>query len=144
MEFRTITDAEVDEAAAFAIEGMRVELYPLHVSVPKVKAAIEQCRKPGNFLMAAVEGGRIVAGIAAVVQEMPFFERCEAVVVMCRTVKPGAGEWLIRTFKRWADADMRVMRIQFPLEFDHDPRQQTLLSRIGFQHPLTSMVAYRE
>ena len=133
MDYRRIQPDDARQAAAFAIEGARPHLYPMRFSPDKVQATIEHfMRSTSDFHLAAFDGDRIVGGIAAAVYESPWFERCDATVVMCRAVVPGVGRRLLAALRAWIDDDMRVRRAFFPLEFDADPRMQRLLARYGF------------
>lgn len=145
MEFRRIQAADVDAVAAFVIEGMRPELYPLHLDRAKVRAVVEAFIEPSRdqFQLAAFDGDRMVGGIAAVVMPMLFFERHEAHVVLCRATTPGAGRRLLRELRGWADADMRIRRVVWPMEFHADPRIQLLAARVGFKNTLTVCTYYK-
>lgn len=136
---------EVHPLASFAIEGMQAEKYPLHVSRAKVVAVIELVRSGApHFGLAAIQGGRIVGAIAAVVAEMLFHERCEAHVVMCRAVVPGVGRRLIAALRDWALADFKIRRVQFPIEEFGDPRTGKLLARYGFGRAQMNSILYKE
>lgn len=133
--------------AAFAIEGMRADLYPgLRVSEEKVLGVIEHFRKSArDFHLIAVDGGRIVGAIAAAVSQMLFFERCEATVVMCQATAPGAGQHLIGQMVKWARANMMVRRVVFPQEFHAEPRWAEVLERrYGFNMCTTVLVLNKE
>lgn len=133
IEYRRIGPGDIDQAAAFAIAGMRPELYPMRLSTAKIEATLQHfMQSTSDFHMAAFDGSRIVGGIAAAVYESPWFERCDATVVLCRATTPGVGRKLIASLKAWADDDFRVRRVMFPLEFDADTRMQRLLARYGF------------
>lgn len=133
IEYRRIHQADAEQIAAFAIEGLRPDLYPMRLSREKVNATIEHfMRSTSDFHLAAFDGERFVGGIAAVVHESPWFERFDATVVMCRAIVPGVGRRLLAALKAWIDDDMRIRRCMFPLEFDADSRMQRLLARYGF------------
>lgn len=133
MEYRRITPADVAQVSAFAVEGLRPDLYPMRFSPSKVQATIEHfMRSTGDFHLAAFDGDRLVGGLAAAVYESPWFERCDATVMMCRATAPGVGRRLIAALKAWVEDDMRIRRVFFPMEFDADPRMQRFLSRYGF------------
>lgn len=141
----TITDAQARELAQFAVDGMQVHRYPLHVSMPKVAAVIDAVRRgPMHFGRVALQDGRVVGAIAAVVSEMLFFERWEAHVVMCRAVVPGVGRRLIRDLRAWAAADMKIRRVHFPMEEGADPRMGRLLARYGFDRCQSNAIFYKE
>lgn len=133
--FRRITADDIEPMAEFAIEGMRAAAHPaLRVSREKVLAVLRHfLHSHSDFNLAAFNGGRIVGGIAACVSEMPFFERCEAIVVMCQARgEPGVGSELIGRMKSWAKDDFRIRRVQFPEELGARPGFARLLRRHGF------------
>lgn len=136
---------DVPAVAAFAIEGMRVHKYPgLRVSEPKVRAVVEHFeRSHSDFHLCAFKGDELVGAIAAAVVEMPFFERYEAHVVMCRAVEPGSGERLISSLRTWADRDMRIRRVQWPQEFDARPGVARIAARHGFTQRNTNCIYYK-
>jgi hypothetical protein len=133
---------EYQQVADFAIEGMRCDLYPgLRLQRAKVDHVVQHFgASQSDFHQIAVDGGRVVAALAAAVSDMLFFERSEAHVVMCRSVMPGVGRKLIAALRAWADADMRIRRVQFPQEFHADPRARRMLARYGFTQQVTTCV----
>lgn len=133
IEYRRIQPVDAAQAAAFAIEGMRPDLYPMRLSQEKVEATIEHfMRSTSDFHLAAFDGDRVVGGIAATVYESPFFERCDATVVMCRATLPGVGRKLVAALKTWAEDDIRIRRVMFQTEFDARPGMLRLLRGFGF------------
>jgi hypothetical protein len=145
VDYRRIQPGDVLQVEAFAIEGMRPALYPMRLSTDKVRATIEHfMRSTSDFHLAAFDGERIVGGIAAAVYESPWFERCDATVVMCRAVVPGVGRRLLAALKAWIADDLRVRRAFFPMEFDAEPRMQRLLARYGFNSTQTVCVYQKE
>ena len=146
MQYRRLVPGDFAAVAQFAIQGLRADLYPmLHLSRPKVDATIRYvCGSATDFHLAAFDDDGEVAGvIAAVVSELEFFERCKATIVMCRASVPGVGRHLIAALKQWADGDMRVRMVQFPLEFDARPGMARLLKRYGFTQQSTVCIAFK-
>ena len=144
MEYRLLDHADLTAVANFAAEGMQAHRYPMRVSMAKVHATVAHfARSRGDFHLVAFDNGRVVGAIAALVSELPFFERFEAHVVMCRAIVPGVGRKLIAALKAWAENDFRIKRVQFPLEFHADPRQARLLERYGFKQQVTTCVFYK-
>lgn len=134
----------MEQVQAFAVQGLRPELYPMRLSAEKVTATIGHfMRSDRDFHLAAFDGDRMVGGIAAAVYESPWFERCDATVMMCRAVTPGVGRRLIAALKAWAEDSPMVRRVFFPLEFDADARMQRLLARYGFTSTQT-VCAYQK
>lgn len=133
MLLRRVTAEDIDQVAAFAIEGLRPNLYPLHLSREKVRQWIRHfADSQRDFHLAAFDGGRIVGLIAAIVQEMPFWERWEAHVLACRAVVPGVGQRLFRELFRWVRANPLIRRLHWAMEFDAEPRMMRIAERFGF------------
>jgi hypothetical protein len=133
VNFRPITAADLPTVEAFAIEGLRPDLYPLHLSRDKVRAVIGHFAKPNNdFSLAAFDGEQMVGGIAAVVQEQLWFERHEAIVVMCYATVPGVGRTLVRRLMEWVSDEPRVRVVRWPCEFDAPRSMVRLAQMCGF------------
>lgn len=133
--YRRITADDIEPMAAFAIEGMGLGADDnVRLSMAKMRSVIAHfVNSRSDFHLVAFDNGRIVGGIAACVAEMMFFERCEAHVVLCQARgEPGVGAVLIKAMKAWADADMRIRRVQFPEELGARPGFARLLRRFGF------------
>lgn len=131
--YRALTPLDIEPVADFAMEGLpRSE--SLRASREKVLAVVAHFETGADFHLIALAGGRVVGAIAAVVSEMLFFERCEATVVMCQARGvPGVGRELIGRLMAWALDDMRVRRVQFPIEIQARPGFERLLRGFGFQ-----------
>lgn len=142
MQYRRLVPGDFAAVAEFAVEGLRPELYTMLLSLPKIHAVIQHfCNSQTDFHLGAFDDkGRLVGGIAAAFNDLLWFERGEAIVVMCRAVVPGVGRELILALKRWADRDMRVRRVQFPLEFDARPGTARLLRSLGFAQQTSNCV----
>jgi GNAT superfamily N-acetyltransferase len=145
MQFRRLQPGDIEQAQDFATQGLRPHLYPsLRLEPGKVRAALEHfASSTTDFHMAAVQGNRIVGGIAALVHENLWFERCDATVVMFRATVVGVGAALLAGLKAWADDTMRVRRVFLPLEFDARPGMQRLVRRYGFNRTQL-MCAYQK
>lgn len=91
-----------------------------------------------HFQLAAFEGDKPVAGIAALVQEMPFHDRCEAMVVFCFSTVAGAGFRLLRELVAWFNDDLRLRRLSWAMNVGYDHRLRAIATRrLGFaaEHP---------
>lgn len=144
MEYRRIRSEDRAAVIAFTTEGMQAHRYPLRVSPGKMQAMVQHFEKANrDFSLGAFDGPVMVGGIAALVQEMPFFERWEAHVILCRAVVPGVGRRLIAELRKWADGDFRIKRVLFPQEYHADPRALRLLARYGFAQTMTTAIYYK-
>ena len=133
--YRTLQLADVDAVAAFAADGMPSrDAAGLRFSPGKVRSVVEHfAHTPSDFHLVAFDGGQVVGAIAACVTEMLFFERCEATVVMCQARgTPGVGRELIGRLMAWVTSDMRVRRVQFPMDVGARRGYRRLLSSAGF------------
>ena len=145
--YRTLKPADIDAVAAFAAEGMPLRDAPgLRFSPAKVHAIVEHfARTPTDFHLVAFRAGQVVGAIAACVSEMLFFERCEASVVMCQARgEPGVGRELIARLIVWARDDMRVRRVQFPVEITARPGFERLLRGFGFNQVHRTAMFFKE
>lgn len=145
MEYRRLTLADIEPVAAFAVEGMRPHLYPAQrLSMEKVRAVVQHFHDSAtDFHLLAFDAGRLVAAIAAAVQESLFFERGEAHLVMCRSVAPGAAPAMFRALRTWFDREPRARRMHWPQEFDAPPSMTRLMRRYGFTQSVTTCVLYK-
>lgn len=106
----------------------------LRLSRAKVEAVVLHfALTPGDFHLVAFDAGKVVGAIAACVTEMAFFERCEATVMVYQARgSHGIGRDLIRQLRAWADSDMRIRRVQFPIDAGARRGYARLVSRYGF------------
>jgi hypothetical protein len=133
VEYRRITPADVDTVASFAIEGMRPHLYPMHLSPEKVRHVIEHfAHSTRDFQLAAFDGDRMVGGIAALVSDMLWFERCEAHVVMLYATRAGVGRELVRRMFEWVHDQPSIRRVLWAVEFDAPVATMRWAERAGF------------
>lgn len=146
MEYRRLTLADIEPVAAFAVEGMRPHLYPAQrLSMDKVRAVVRHFHdSASDFHLLAFDAGRLVAAIAATLQESLFFERGEAHLVMCRAVAPGAAPTMFRALRTWFDREPRARCIRWPQEFDAPPAMTRLMARYGFRQRAVTCTLYKD
>lgn len=145
VEYRRITAEDVPAVASFAIEGL-----PRHdglrLSRVKVEAVVSHfAHTPSDFHLVAFHAGQVVGAIAACVTEMAFFERCEATVMVCQARGPlGIGRELLTRLKAWADGEMRIRRVQFPIDAGARPGYARLIAQYGFQQVSQTCIFSKE
>lgn len=133
MEFRRATPQDIDAVTAFAIRGLRPGLYPCHLSHAKVRGVVEHFANGGaGWSLGAFEDGKPLGIAAVLVQELPWFERCEAIVVALYAERPGVGRHLIREMFKWYAESPMLRVLRWPLEFDAEPRMMKIAERFGF------------
>jgi hypothetical protein len=146
VEYRRLTIADIEPVADFAVEGMRPHLYPAQrLSLDKVQAVVRHFHdSTTDFHLLAFDAGRLVAAMAATVQESLFFERGEAHLVMCRAIAPGAAPPMFCALKTWFERDYRARRLNWPQEFDAPPGMTRLMRRYGFRQRVTTSILYKD
>lgn len=144
IECRRINEWDVRAVCDFAIEGMQADKYPLVVSREKVEFWVRMfMREDQHYHQAAFVGSSVVGTIGVYVTELPFFDRFEGHVVLCRATEPGVGRRLIRFMTEWMRNNMLVRRVIFPLEEGADPRMAMLLRHFGFAREQTNLLYYK-
>ena len=133
MEFRRITMADADALAALALRSIP-QADELAVSGAKVRRMVDFfATQPGHFQMAAFDDGKVLAGLAAVVTEMPFHEGSEATVCFCYSQASGVGSRLLRELIAFVNGNFYVRRLIWPMNPTFDERIVKLARRLGFQ-----------
>lgn len=141
MEYRRITEADVPQALAFAIEGLQPERVPLVFSRYRTEAIVRHFATcESDFHLGAFDDeGRVVGLIAAAVADMPFFERGEAHVFVLYATVPGVGRVLIRQLLQWFKASPRVQRLIWAQNPGADHRTHRFARWCGRQQGATVM-----
>ena len=133
--YRALQPLDIEPVARFAADGLPMpQSAGVRLSMDKVRAVVRHfAGSASDFHLVAFDGSNVVGAIAACVSEMLFFERCEATVVMCQARgEPGIGRELISRLMAWATSDMRVRRVQFPVEIGARRGFERLLRGHGF------------
>ena len=145
IEYRKAIDTDVDALASLARDGLHAaEAFPLHIDMHKIRQTIcSFVQMPGHFQLAAFDQGRPVAAIAMYVSEMPFFERAEGTVMMCYSIRPGAGMQLVREMMRFVAADIRIRRVMWSMNEGADRLSAMIARRFGFKHRHDNLVFYK-
>jgi hypothetical protein len=134
ISYRRINNEDKEVVHNFVIEGMRADLYPLHLNDEKIDRTIQAMiddYKHWN-LAAFDDEGRMVGGLGALVVEMPWFDRCEAHIVMFRSTHQGVAATLMKQFFKWVEDNPLIRRVFHPLEFDASPAMVRLSRSYGF------------
>lgn len=141
IEYRRLTADDCEPVARFAMEGMPSH-DGLRLSPEKVRAVVWHFwRSASDFHVVAWDGCKVVGMLAAVVSEMLFFERAEAVVVACQARGvPGVGREMLKRFMAWARDSMLIRRVQFPVDVGARPGYSRLLRQMGLSQTQTVCV----
>lgn len=133
MEFRRLKPSDIEAVTAFAVQGMRPDLYPGHLDMNKVRTTVRHfCHSASDWHLAAFEGDQVVGICAVQVSEQPWFERHQATVVALYAVVPGVGRRLVRELMAWYGEQPMLRRLHWPQEFDVRPSMLRYAERLGF------------
>ena len=140
IEYRRIRLTDVDELSAFARAAMPDE-DEFVVSAEKVVSMVTFFAvHHEHFQLAAFKDGNVVAGVAMLVTEMPFYERGEGSIVFCYATEPGTGYRLLRALVQWVNRDMRVRRVTWSMNRGFDERMRKIARRLGFQSEFPTLM----
>lgn len=144
MEIRRLNPSDIEAVTAFAIRGLRPDLYPGHLDMNKVRTTVRHfCYSASDWHLAAFEGGEVVGICAVQVSEQPWFERCQGTVVALFATVPGVGWRLVRELMSWYGEQPMLRRLYWPLEFDVEPRMMRIAERFGFNSFNTVATHYK-
>lgn len=143
LDYRRIRFADVQGLVDLAVESL-----PAHptlvVSPEKIRNVVAYfATRHDHFQMAAFDDGVPVAGLAAMTQEMPYHDKCEATIMFAYSKVPGAGFRLLRMLMRWVLDDGRIRRLSWCQNEGFDQRIVTLGRRLGFQSAVPVLMFYK-
>lgn len=135
---RAARPGDIDAIVRLGIEALNNDPYEeLVISESGVREAATLCVSSSQcFAWVAEEDGEVKGAVVALVQDMLFYERKQASVLMFWCHIPGDGIKLIRQFLRWARSRPIIKMIEFTLERNADPRIGKMLSRLGLKTAL--------
>lgn len=117
VEFRRLKPSDIEAVTAFAVQGMRPDLYPGHLDMNKVRTTVRHfCHSASDWHLAAFDGDQVVGICAVQVSEQPWFERHQATVVALYAVVPGVGRRLVRDLMAWYGEQPMLRRLHWPQE----------------------------
>lgn len=135
IDYRPIVSEDVPAVTALALEALRFGMgeSALTVSPAKVQGMVQGfADEPGHFQLAAFKDGQPVGAIAAYVAEMPFFDWCEAHVLMCYCNEPHAGTRLIKAMLDWVNSELRIRRVIWAMNDGAEKFSRVLQRRFAF------------
>jgi hypothetical protein len=115
-----------------AVESVSHNPLPVKVNREAMADTARTCLNPAHFMWVAEQDGKVVASVAACVQESFWFSKLQCSVLLYYTRVPGAGLPLMREFARWVKSRSAIKVAVMELEPDADPRLVKFLKRLGF------------
>jgi N-acetylglutamate synthase-like GNAT family acetyltransferase len=127
--------AKLDDIPAIvdiAVESVSRDPLPVKINREAMADTARTCLNPAHFMWVAEQDGKVVASVAACVQEGFWFHKLQCSVLLYYTRVPGAGLPLMREFARWVKSRSAIKLAVMELEPDADPRLVKFLKRVGF------------
>jgi hypothetical protein len=115
-----------------AVESVSHNPLPVKINREAMADTARTCLNPAHFMWVAEQDGKVVASVAACVQESFWFSKLQCSVLLYYTRVPGAGLPLMREFARWVKSRSAIKVAVMELEPDADPRLVKFLKRVGF------------
>jgi hypothetical protein len=127
--------AKLDDIPAIvdiAVESVSHDPLPVKINREAMADTARTCLNPAHFMWVAEQDGKVVASVAACVQESFWFSKLQCSVLLYYTRVPGAGIPLLREFARWVKSRSAIKVAVMELEPGADPRLVKFLNRLGF------------
>jgi N-acetylglutamate synthase-like GNAT family acetyltransferase len=127
--------AKLDDIPAIvdiAVESVSHDPLPVRINREAMADTARTCLNPAHFMWVAEQDGKVVASVAACVQESFWFSKLQCSVLLYYTRVPGAGIPLLREFARWVKSRSAIKVAVMELEPGADPRLVRFLNRLGF------------
>jgi hypothetical protein len=127
--------AKLDDIPAIvdiAVESVSRDPLPVKINRQAMADTARTCLNPAHFMWVAEQDGKVVASVAACVQESFWFSKLQCSILLYYTRVPGAGLPLMREFARWVKSRSAIKVAVMELEPDADPRLVKFLKRLGF------------
>jgi len=123
---------DVPAIVDIAVESVSRDPLPVKINREAMADTARTCLNPAHFMWVAEQDGKVVASVAACVQESVWFSKLQCSVLLYYTRVPGAGLPLMREFARWVKSRSAIKVAVMELEPDADPRLVKFLKRVGF------------
>jgi hypothetical protein len=127
--------AKLDDIPAIvdiAVESVSHDPLPVKINREAMADTARTCLNPAHFMWVAEQDGKVVASVAACVQESFWFSKLQCSVLLYYTRVPGAGIPLLREFARWVKSRSAIKVAVMELEPGADPRLVKFINRLGF------------
>lgn len=127
--------AKLDDIPAIvdiAVESVLRDPLPVKINRQAMADTARTCLNPAHFMWVAEQDGKVVASVAACVQEGFWFHKLQCSVLLYYTRVPGAGLPLMREFAHWVKSRSGIKVAVLELEPGADPRLVRFLNRLGF------------
>ncbi len=124
--------SDIPAIVDIAVESVSRDPLPVKIDREAMADTARTCLNPAHFMWASEQDGRVVAAMAACVQQGFWFKGLQASVLLYYSRVPGAGLPLIREFAKWVKSRPGIKLAIVELEPGADPRLARLFKRLGF------------
>lgn len=122
-----------------AVESVSRDPLPVKINHEAMADTARTCLNPAHFMWVAEQDGKVVASVAACVQESFWYHKLQCSVLLYYTRVPGAGLPLMREFAKWVKSRSGIKVAVLELEPGADPRLVKFLKRLGFARESISL-----
>jgi N-acetylglutamate synthase-like GNAT family acetyltransferase len=129
---RKATMQDISAIVDIAVESVSVDPLPVKIDKDAMADTARTCLNPAHFMWVAEQDGKVVAAMAACVQQGFWFHRMQCSVLLYYTRVPGAGLPLLREFAKWIKSRSAIKLAIIELEPGADPRLVKFFKRLGF------------
>jgi hypothetical protein len=133
MIYRKATPSDVDAIVDIAVESVSKDPLPVKIDKDAMADTARTCLNPAHFMWVAEQDGKVVAAMAACVQQGFWFHKLQCSVLLYYTRVPGAGLPLLREFAKWVKSRSAIKLAVIELEPGADPRLVKFFKRLGFE-----------
>ena len=132
MIFRKAKLDDIPAIVDIAVESVSQDPLPLKINREAMADTAKVCLNPAHFMWVAEDEGKVVAAVAACVQQGFWFDKMQCSVLLFYTRKPAAGLPLLREFARWVKSRSGIKLAIISLEPNADPRLVKFFKKVGF------------
>lgn len=132
MIFRKAKLDDITAIVDIAVESVSQDPLPLKINTQAMADTAKVCLNPAHFMWVAEDEGKVVAAVAACVQQGFWFDKMQCSVLLFYTRKPAAGLPLLREFARWVKSRSGIKLAIISLEPNADPRLVKFFKKVGF------------
>lgn len=130
---------DIQAIVEIAEESVSRDPLPVKINREAMADTARTCLNPAHFMWVAEQDGKVVASVAACVQESFWYHKLQCSVLLYYTRVPGAGVLLLREFAKWVKSRSAIKVAVLELEPGADPRLVKFLKRLGFARESVSL-----
>ena len=130
---------DIQAIVDIAEESVSRDPLPVKINREAMADTARTCLNPADFMWGAEQDGKVVASVAACVQESFWYHKLQCSVLLYYTRVPGAGLPLMREFANWVKSRSGIKVAVLELEPGADPRLVKFLKRLGFARESVSL-----